>query len=161
MKPLHLPIAASVVLLVACAQLSPYRGEEDRAIKSLSADEVAGYLEGRGLGYAKPAELNGYPGPSHVLELAGPLALTPGQRMATEALLREHKQEVRELGQRYVQAERRLDDLFAKRAVDPGTLAAALAESADLQRRIRESHLGAHLRQTALLTPAQVADYAH
>jgi hypothetical protein len=36
-------------------------------------------LSGQGSGFAKPAELNGYPGPAHVLELAGPLGLDAPQ----------------------------------------------------------------------------------
>src|SRR5687767_11125254 len=49
---------------------SPYVGQEDRAIKALDAKDVDGLLAGSGMGYAKAAELNGYPGPMHVLELA-------------------------------------------------------------------------------------------
>jgi Spy/CpxP family protein refolding chaperone len=149
----------AVAFLGACSAGSPYRGEEARAIKSLSPEEVAGHLEGRGLGYAKPAELNGYPGPMHVLELADRLALTGEQRAATQALLEAHKSEVRSLGRSYVESERDVDTLFASRAADPGRLSAALARSAEWQRRIRESHLQAHLQQTALLTPAQVDAY--
>jgi len=40
------------------------------------------------MGLAKAAELNGYPGPKHVLELAGPLKLTSAQVAATEATYR-------------------------------------------------------------------------
>ena len=39
-------------------------------IKSLSQDDQSALLAGRGMGLARPAELNGYPGPAHVLELA-------------------------------------------------------------------------------------------
>ena len=42
---------------------SPYAGQESREIKSLSPAEVDGYLAGAGMGFAKAAELNGYPGP--------------------------------------------------------------------------------------------------
>jgi len=54
-------------------QLSPYVGQEQREIKSLSPDEVKDYLAGKGMGLAKAAELNHYPGPAHVLELASQL----------------------------------------------------------------------------------------
>jgi Spy/CpxP family protein refolding chaperone len=155
----QLGFAVTLALLGACAQHSPYQGQESRRIKSLSAEEVDGYLEGRGMGYAKPAELNGYPGPMHVLELADRLALTSEQRTATQALLGEHKAEVRELGRRYVESEAQVDALFASRKVSAESLADALARSADLQRRIRLSHLSTHVRQTALLTPEQVDAY--
>jgi len=63
-----------------------YRGQQDRAIKALSADEVAGYLQGKGLGLAKAAELNQYPGPSHVLALASELELTETQKDQTRKI---------------------------------------------------------------------------
>ena len=47
---------------------SPYAGEEARAIKSLSADDIAELQRGGGRGLAKPAELNGVPGPAHLLD---------------------------------------------------------------------------------------------
>ena len=42
--------------------LSPYTGQEKREIRALSKEEVHGYLSGDGMGFAKPAELNHYPG---------------------------------------------------------------------------------------------------
>lgn len=44
--------------------------QRQRDIKSLSAERIEGLEEGRGLGYAKPAELNGYPGPMRYHEYA-------------------------------------------------------------------------------------------
>ena len=58
---------------------SPYAGQQARDIKALSPDEIQGYLTGQGMGLAKAAELNGYPGPLHVLELAAELKLTEEQ----------------------------------------------------------------------------------
>ena len=42
-------------------------------VNALSPDEVQQYLAGAGMGYAKAAELNHFPGPMHVLELADKL----------------------------------------------------------------------------------------
>src|SRR5512140_1710908 len=52
------------------ALTSPYAGEEKREIKSLSADVIEQYNQGEGMGMAKAAELNHYPGPRHVLMAA-------------------------------------------------------------------------------------------
>ena len=49
-------------------------------MKSLSDQQLSDLRAGRGMGMALPAELNGYPGPVHVLELADALGLTPEQR---------------------------------------------------------------------------------
>src|SRR5262245_46650234 len=43
---------------------SPYAGQEQRAIKALSDEEIRDLLEARGMGLAKAAELNPYPGPA-------------------------------------------------------------------------------------------------
>ncbi len=69
-------IRFSVLLLgllawgATAAQDSPYTGMQQREIKALSAETVSGYLAGHGMGFAMVAELNSYPGPKHVLELA-------------------------------------------------------------------------------------------
>jgi hypothetical protein len=52
---------------------SPYSGMQTRSIKALSEQQVADLTAGRGMGLALAAELNGYPGPFHVLELADKL----------------------------------------------------------------------------------------
>ena len=64
---------------------SQYAEQEAREITSLSQDEIKGLLEGSGTpfgGMALPAELNGYPGPRHVLDAAesGELELTNEQQ---------------------------------------------------------------------------------
>ena len=138
---------------------TPYAGQQARDIKALSADEARWYAEGAGMGFAKAAELNGYPGPMHALENADALALTPAQRGAIEALMRVHKAEARELGAEALRLERDLDTLFASRRATAATVDAKLAEIATVQARLRASHLKAHIATTALLTPEQVDRY--
>ena len=154
--------ALAIVLsaLTADAQ-SPYAGQESRPIKALSSEEIADYLAGKGLGLAKAAELNGYPGPKHVLELAGELNLTPDQKARTEALFRTMQARAIALGTALVEEERALDRLFQSHAVTPETLAGSLARIGALQGQVRQVHLDAHLEQTALLTQDQVRRYNH
>jgi len=89
-------------MLAACAASphdhSPYAGQQDRSIKALSEQDVAGYRTGAGMGLAKAAELNGYPGPMHSLESAKALGLTSAQQEELGALMRAHKEEARHLG---------------------------------------------------------------
>lgn len=163
--PSKLAFVTGVVFtaVTGCTSLTPsisgYAGQESRSLKALSDTEIAAYLEGKGQGFAKPAELNGYPGPMHVLELSDRLALTPDQRLATTALLKEHKQEVRALGREYIAAEETLEKLFSSRSATPDALRRASEKSAQLQSRIRVAHLETHLKQTSLLTVEQIADY--
>lgn len=155
-----LPAIVTALLCLPAAARSPYAGQESRVLKALSPDEVAAYVEGKGQGFAKPAELNGFPGPMHVLELSGPLELTPGQHDATRRLMDRHKAEVRALGREFIDNERRLEALFASREASAESVAAAVARSADLQARIRASHLVTHIEQAKLLEPAQVRRYS-
>ena len=165
------PLAALTALaLAACtaphaeprpdaAAATPYAGQQTRDVKALSADEQADLLAGRGMGLAKAAELNGYPGPLHVLELARELGLTPEQRARTEALFASMQRDASALGARLVDEERALDALFATRQVDASRLADATKRIGALQAELRRVHLDAHLEQTRILTAAQTARY--
>lgn len=145
---------------LASAQTSPYAGQEQRAIKSLSEQEVSGLLSGAGAGFARAAELNGYPGPMHVLEHTDRLALSAEQRAATQSLLTQHKARARTLGEQLVNAERDLDKLFAQRAADAGAVDAATRRVGLLQADLRAEHLKTHVAQTALLSAEQVRMYS-
>ena len=146
-------------LPASSAEVSPYSGQESRAIKALSEPEIAGLLAGKGMGYAKAAELNGYPGPKHVLELADELDLSPGQREQTQAVFARMEASARELGSSLVDAERELDSMFREGTVTTGSLAEALTRIGALQAQLRGAHLQAHLEQVRILEQGQVARY--
>lgn len=152
-------LAAAAAGPAASLAASPYAGQEARDIKSLSADEIRDLLAGKGMRHAKAAELNGYPGPAHVLELRTELGLTPEQQTRTEALFAAMETDAQTLGRDLVERERALDRLFATREVSPETLSAALTGIGALQARLRDVHLRAHLDQTRILTPKQIARY--
>jgi hypothetical protein len=149
----------AVALVVLAQSPSPYAGQQTRAIKSLSPQEAADYLAGSGMGLAKAAELNGYPGPAHVKELADRLGLSPEQRSATDAVFAKMHERAVPLGERLVAEERALDGQFAAHTVTPESLHESLARIARLQGELREVHLSAHLQELALLTPEQVRRY--
>jgi hypothetical protein len=143
----------------AAQHASPYAGEEAREIKALSPNEVSDLLNGAGMGFAKAAELNRYPGPLHVLEHAKRLGLSEAQQVRIAGVLTRHKERARALGEQMVALERELDELFAKGAATPATvdrLAAALGQATG---KLRAEHLKTHLETTTMLTPAQVDLY--
>lgn len=140
-------------------QGSPYAGQEQREIKSLSAEEIDAYLSGAGMGLARAAELNGYPGPRHVLELVEELNLTEEQRETTEAIFSEMKADAIGLGKEIVALERRLDTLFAEARITPSTLSNLTEDIASAKGKLRLVHLRAHLRQRAVLDEEQTARY--
>jgi Spy/CpxP family protein refolding chaperone len=151
---------AGAVGAFAAEPASPYAGQESRQIKALSPDDVAAYVGGKGQGLAKAAELNGFPGPAHVLELAEPLALTHDQRSRTQAIFTTMETRAREIGRALVEEERKLDLLFATKAVTRDALSKSLTEIGALQAQVRAVHLEAHLAQVEVLTPQQNARYA-
>lgn len=138
----------------------PYAGQQTRSIKALSEAQTQDLLAGKGMELAKPAELNGYPGPMHTLELAEPLALSSGQKQASQALMERHKADARRLGAELVEAERALDQAFLTRHIDAVSLKNHTQRIAHLQAALRNAHLETHLQQTALLTPQQIGRYA-
>ena len=147
--------------VIALAQHQSYAGQQDREIKALSPDEVKQYLSGAGMGYARPAEMNRFPGPMHVLELADRLELTQEQRVRTRALMDAHKAEARAIGAKRVESERVIEALFRAGKVDEAALARGVREAAALEGEYRLSHLETHRRLRTLLTEAQVAHYMH
>jgi hypothetical protein len=138
---------------------SPYAGQEQRAIKGLSEAEMRDLAEGRGMGLAKAAELNSYPGPLHVLKLASELGLSASQRAASELLIAPMRERAIALGRQIIEAERDLDRAFAERAIDRDSLRRQVARIAALAGELRAVHLETHLAQRAILTADQVARY--
>jgi Spy/CpxP family protein refolding chaperone len=146
---------------VALAQhsYSPHSGQEARQTKALSADDMQALLNGHGMGLAKAAELNHYPGPLHVLELATPLHLSDTQRTETQKIYDQMHREAIRLGQGIIAKEQELDRLFATQAVDATGLRALISEIGRLQGDLRFVHLQAHLDMKSLLSPEQIAAY--
>jgi hypothetical protein len=161
MKPLLLAAATLAILCGAASAQShqPYAGFEQRPIKALSGQQVDDLRAGRGMGLALAAELNGYPGPSHVLELADRIDLSPDQRTRVQQLFDAMKQETIPLGIKLIEQEKELDHLFAARVATPETLNATIAAISMVQAQLRESHLKYHLSTAALLTQVQIQKY--
>lgn len=137
-----------------------YAGLQERRIKALSAEREADLRAGRGMALALAAELNGYPGPMHVLELAQALGLTAAQRATAEMLRARMLAEARVLGARIVVLEEELDALFAGAAADAGRLAAITTALGALGGRLREVHLATHIDMRDALDASQREAYA-
>jgi Spy/CpxP family protein refolding chaperone len=159
---------ATAVMAAACAApaaaqhvhtASPYAGREKTGIAALTAQQIEELRSGAGMGFALAAELNHFPGPRHVLELADSLGLTREQRAAVEDIRQRMTARAVELGGQILEAEQALDQRFAHAHIDAAVLEEMTARIAALYGRLRATHLAAHIDTRARLTPAQISAY--
>ena len=144
---------------LAQSQASPYAGQEERAVKALSAEEVRGYLAGEGMGLAKAAELNHYPGPKHVLAMSAELKLSPEQQKHTREIFARMQRQASELGRKVIEKESELDRAFSGGQAEEAAVSALTLEIGELMGRLRHAHLRAHLEMRTVLSPTQVEAY--
>lgn len=137
----------------------PYAGMEKRKIKALSEDRIEGLSTGKGIGYALAAELNNYPGPSHVLDMAKMLGLSDERKNKIQTLFDGMKGEAIALGKMIVEKEAALDRAFADGKIDPDSLEAMVAGIARLEGQLRTVHLTTHLQTKSILSSHQVMLY--
>lgn len=138
---------------------SKYAGQEKRMIKSLSADDIAELQKGAGWGLAKAAELNGLPGPAHLLELKNELGLTVAQIGRLQTIYDQMKTEAIGLGNRLIAQELELEKRFQTDIPNAKQLKSMLDALGDTRSRLRFVHLATHLKTPDILTDVQIASY--
>jgi hypothetical protein len=153
-------LCAALVFATAALAETPYSGMQTRPIKSLSEQQVSDLQAGRGMGLALAAELNGYPGPSHLLKLRDQLDLSEPQRAELRKQFDAMKAEALPLGAKLIALETELDRQFASRTITPETLKMTTASIAETQGQLRETHLKYHLATRAMLSELQLKRYA-
>ncbi len=167
---MHRPFAFLVVLIIGLASIASsqaepaagsasYAGQDNRGIASLSEADIRTLETGGGWGLAKPAELNGYPGPLHLLELKDRLPLSKHQFEAVRAVYDAMRTDAIAAGARFLKAERALDRAFESGEIDTAGLRRLIDRAAESRARLREIHLAAHLEVFPLLQPEQIARY--
>jgi hypothetical protein len=139
---------------------APYAGQQSSSVPGLSEAEIASLRSGTGMGLARPGEINGYPGPRHVLDLADELALTAEQRTAVQALFDQMQAEAIALGDRFLSRYAALEQAFRAGTITMESMQQQTAELGLVEGQIRATHLKYHLLTRPLLTEAQVAAYA-
>lgn len=140
---------------------TPYAGryDPDAAIRSLTADEIDQIGRGEGAGFALPAELNGLPGPRHVLNLAHELDLSHEQWMQVQQSYDEMRAAVLPAGEAYLAAVAALEQDIRKGQVAKDVLTDRVAEVYRLEGELATAHLVAHLQTAELLTADQIDQY--
>ena len=163
MNPLLVLVSIAVVLTsgpTLAQSQQPYAGLEGRSTKALSEQQIADLRAGRGMGLALAAELNGYPGPRHVLELAESLHLSDQQRAKIQELFGALEVEALPLGERLIAQEAELDKAFADKTITAAALAASTQPIGATHAALRRAHLKYHLYTIEVLTPTQIEQYA-
>lgn len=163
MLRLLLVLSALAIPLVAAAQEhghSPYAGLETRQIKSLSEADLEELRRGGGWGLALPAELNGVPGPAHLLELSDEIGLSAEQVSAIESIYADMQVEARAAGARFIAAEQAIEAAFRERDLTPDRLRALIDAAAEARAELRFIHLSRHLEMPPLLSAEQVVRYS-
>ena len=112
-----------------------------------------------GLGMAMAAEMNGYPGPKHVLELKDSLNLSQEQIKHVQTFFEDMRQEALALGKAIISAEENLNDAFRSGRMTEDSLRVQSTEIGKLRGQLRAVHLGAHLRTKVMLTELQLDNY--
>jgi len=159
-------IAAIALLMSGATALAQhqhnrlYAGMQQRDIKALSDQQIADLRAGRGMELALAAELNGYPGPIHVLELADQLQLTEQQKQQMRERFDAMKTEALPMGEKLIQQEKALDAAFAQRTITPAALAELTTKIGQTQGELRAIHLKYHLTTADLLSMHQRHQYA-
>jgi len=138
---------------------SSYAGQETRSIKSLSADDLAELRQGGGWGLARAAELNGMPGPAHLLELKDRIPLSTGQVAAITTIFRNMRVAAITEGKRLIAGEETLEKAFRNANVNDRLLRELLSEIGQARTALRYVHLAAHLKTLPLLSDDQIARY--
>lgn len=155
------PVHAQHVQHASHAQTgqSQYAGQQQREITTLSTEDLSALRQGQGWGLARPAELNGVPGPAHLLELAHEIGLSSSQRDAIERMFIRMRDEAIELGSAYVEAERAIDAYFKAGEFSDERLRVLVQNSADALARLRFLHLSYHDQTLKVITDDQVVKY--
>lgn len=152
-------IAAFSVSAADHSHKSKYAGEEKREIKSLSETDIEELQNGKGWGLAKAAELNGVPGPVHLLEMKEEIELSAEQTRAIENIYMKMKQEAVPLGLELIELERELNNHFANRTITNELLRQIVQKIAQVHGQLRYVHLSTHLKTPDILRSEQITLY--
>ena len=137
----------------------PYAGLENRELATLSESDIAELEAGRGWGFALAAELNGHPGPAHVLELTEDLDLSANQIARMELIFKEMQEEAVARGAEFIASERALNAAFVLGGLSARELVTLVNAAGNARANLRFVHLSSHLQTLDVLTIEQIDRY--
>lgn len=138
---------------------SRHADHDARHIASLSPDDIAQLRQGAGWGLALAAELNGVPGPAHLLDLKDDIPLDAEQIVAIREIHGRMRADAMAEGHRLIALERDLNEHFRAGTITDDILRRLLAEIAESRKQLRYIHLSTHLLTPGILSDRQIARY--
>ncbi len=138
---------------------SEYVGEQNRDIKSLSNEDIEALRNGEGWGLAKAAELNGVPGPAHILDMKFEIALSETQNARIQSIFNEMRKKAIEIGEQLIEKERELNSAFAKGEITISELKNLTTELGAIRGELTFVHLRAHVEAGEVLSEEQIDTY--
>lgn len=129
------------------------------AIRSLPGRDIVALAGGEGGGLAKIADLNGYPGPRHVLDMDAHLNLTTRQREQLRQVMSTMEADAKEVATRYLSALAQLEEDTRQGSLSGDQFLKRYRAVEALRTELGAVHLITHFKTKDLLTPAQVATY--
>jgi hypothetical protein len=118
-----------------------------------------GLEKGEGMGMGMYGEMNGYPGPLHVLELKDSLHLSAEQLAKTQRIFDEMKQQSVALGRTVITMEEKLNNAFRSGTVSEDSVLVLSTTVGQLRGQLRAVHLRAHLLTRPILSEEQLNTY--
>lgn len=138
---------------------SPYAGATQSEGTILTADEIGQLRNGEGMGLARAAELNHWPGPKHVLDLATEMGLETSREARIREIFEAMHAAAVSKGEEIISVERHLATAFASGEVDAERVGRMTGHLASLRGELQAIHLTAHLETRSVLTDEQVSLY--
>ena len=139
--------------------VSPYAHARDDDVPTLTPDEVYGLRTGEGMGLARPAELNHFPGPKHLLDLGSDLDLDHVRIERIEAIHKKMRARAIAKGEEILSAERHLANIFASGQPSAADIERMTGHLGVLRGQLQAIHLLAHIESARELTVEQIERY--
>lgn len=152
-------IASTSVLAQHTHTASPYAHAQSTEVSNLTPDEVRELRNGEGMGLARAAELNHFPGPRHLLDLRSELDLNHAQIDRIEAIHKNMRTDAIAKGEDILQAEIHLANLFASGQPTAAEVKRVTGHLGIMRGQLQAIHLLAHIESTRELTSEQIEGY--
>ncbi len=140
-------------------EASPYAHTQSSEFSTLTPQEVRELRNGEGMGLARAAELNRFPGPKHLLEMKSALGLSQAQVARIEAIRKNMKTRAVAKGEEILQAEQHLAHLFASGRPSVAALNRITGHLGIMRGQLQAIHLVAHIESARELTTEQILSY--